>query len=324
VRYLVTGGAGFIGSALVKRLLAEGHDVRVFDRMSRGKAVRLMTYGTLPGRLTITQGDIRDESEFLAACRGIDSIIHLAYLQGTQTFYSNPAEVLDVAARGIVNIGYACEHFDIRDLMVVSSSEAYQVASIVPTPETIPLTVPDVLNPRYSYGGGKILHELFANAWASQELLNRAMIVRPHNVYGPDMGRDHVIPQFCIQMNQLVREYSEGVLPFEIQGTGLETRSFCYINDCVEQLSAVLRSAEAGASVWHVGTQDERTISAVALEVARCYKREIKIIPGKLPEGSPPRRLPDTAKVDKVVGHAPDVSFSAGVRETVSWYQEHG
>ena len=108
---------------------------------------------------------------------------------------------------------------------------------MVPTPETVPCSVPDPLNPRYSYGGGKIACEIMANAWARTGVLDRLIIARPHNIIGPDMGREHVIPEFCLRMNQLVREHPEGIIPFPIQGTGQETRSFCYVDDCVDQLA---------------------------------------------------------------------------------------
>ena len=241
-KILCTGGAGFLGSALVKRLVADGHEVTVLDDMSRGKAERL---AGIPHR--ITQGDIRDPETVTMAMQGCDSVIHMAYLQGTQTFYAEPRQVLDVAMRGMLNVLAACEKTGCSELLLVSSSEAYQVASIVPTPETIPLTVPDVLNPRYSYGGGKIACEIMSLAWARTGVLDRLIIARPHNIYGPDMGNEHVIPEFCTRMNALIRREEHAlpgfVIPFPIQGTGLETRSFCYIDDCIDQLILLLEDA---------------------------------------------------------------------------------
>ncbi len=143
VRYLITGGAGFIGSALVKRLLDDGHEVRVLDDMSRGNPQRLAGYPC-----QIVTGDIRNPSTVLLAMQGCERVVHLAYLQGTQTFYANPRQVLDVALRGILNVLGACERTGCADLLLVSSSEAYQVAPVVPTPEDVPLTVPDPLNVR--------------------------------------------------------------------------------------------------------------------------------------------------------------------------------
>lgn len=318
MRYLVTGGAGFIGSSLVKRLVCDGHEVVVLDDFSRGKTERL---AGIP--CDIVSGDVRDPYMVSLAMHGCDSVVHLAYLQGTQTFYVEPRQVLDVAMRGMLNILSACEATGCAELLLVSSSEAYQVASVVPTPETIPLTVPDPLNPRYSYGGGKIACELMALAWQRTGVLDRVIIARPHNIYGPDMGREHVIPEFCLRMNRLITEHPTGVIPFPIQGTGQETRSFCYIDDCVDQFMLLLESGEDG--IFNVGTMEEKTVSDVAHGTAACYGREIKVIPGKLPQGSPPRRLPDMEKM-RLLGdfYYPEVSFSAGLPPTVEWYRHNG
>ena len=319
MRCLVTGGAGFIGSALVRRLAGDGHEVVVLDDFSRGRGERL------DGLNVVTwQGDVRDLDDVLAAMQGCERVVHAAYKQGTQTFYEEPRQVLDVALRGMLNILSACEMTGCTDLLLVSSSEAYQVATVVPTPETVPCSVPDPLNPRYSYGGGKIACEILANAWARTGVLDRLIIARPHNIIGPDMGREHVVPEFCLRMNRLAREQSEGIIPFPIQGTGQETRSFCYVDDCVDQMALLLEHAE-GTGIWHVGAMDERTIADVAHEVAACYGREIKVIPGTLPKGSPPRRLPDISKLRALVpGYLPSVGFADAVRRTAEWYQVHG
>jgi nucleoside-diphosphate-sugar epimerase len=316
LRYLVTGGLGFIGAALTRRLVTAGHEVIVLDDFSRGRVERLDGVAC-----EIRGGDVRDARVVAEAAHGCGSIIHLAYLQGTQTFYAEPREVLDVAVGGISNVLAACAAQGVGELLLVSSSEAYQVATVVPTPETVPLSVPDVLNPRYSYGGGKIISELMALAWARSGVLDRVIIARPHNIYGPDMGREHVIPEFCLRMNQLTVEQPEGVIQFPIQGTGQETRSFCYVDDCTGQLMLLLERA-GPLGVYHVGTMDERTIAATAHAVAACYDREIKVVPGTLPQGSPPRRLPDTSKLAALApGYLPSVGFAEGLHRTAAWYR---
>lgn len=258
--------------------------------------------------------------------QGCDSVVHLAYLQGTQTFYAEPRQVLDVAVRGMTNILSSCEAAGVGELLLVSSSEAYQVATTVPTPETVPLSVPDPLNPRYSYGGGKIISELMAIAWARTGVLDRCIIARPHNIYGPNMGREHVIPEFALRMMKLDREQPTGLIVFPIQGTGWETRSFCYIDDCTDQLFALLCGIGAhtvSPDIYHIGNMDERSIADVANGVASCFGREIKIIPGTLPKGSPLRRLPDTAKIEALAG-PPLVGFASGLAAAVGWYRDHG
>jgi dTDP-glucose 4,6-dehydratase/UDP-glucose 4-epimerase len=316
MRYLVTGGAGFLGSNLVKRLVADGHEVTVLDDMSRGKPERLDGVSC-----QVKPGDIRDSYLVKRAMHGCDAVVHLAYLQGTQTFYAEPRQVLDVAVRGMLTVLDACEATGCADLLLVSSSEAYQVASEVPTPENIALIVPDVLNPRYSYGGGKIACELMALAWQRTGVLDRLVIARPHNIYGPDMGREHVIPEFCDRMTVLNREQPEGTIPFPIQGTGQETRSFCYIDDCIDQLAVLAREDCSVEGVYHVGTMDEWRIEDVAGLIAWNYGRDIKLVPGTLPKGSPPRRLPDTVKIRSLRTEWHQTPFREGLARTVEWYR---
>ena len=118
MRYLVTGGAGFIGSSPCQRLLvADGHEVRILDDFSRGNPDRLRGLPIIP-----YPGDVRDPEVVSAAVHGVDSVIHLAYLQGTAAFYSEPRQVLDVAMRGMLNLLSACERWAVTDLMLLSSS----------------------------------------------------------------------------------------------------------------------------------------------------------------------------------------------------------
>jgi len=318
MRYLCTGGAGFIGSAVVKELVHRGHDVVVLDDMSRGRRDRLDGV-----RCEIAHGDVRDPETVTRSMHGAESVIHLAYMQGTQTFYSEPRAVLDIALRGIINVLDGCRVTGCRELLLVSSSEAYETPPVWPTPEDVPLVVPDALNPRYSYGGGKIASELAALAWQRTGILDRLIIVRPHNIYGPDMGTHHVIPEFCQRMNDLTTRHPDGPIAFPIQGSGEETRSFCYISDCVEQFMFLLRSAPKGAEIYHMGTMDEWTVAEVAYAVAQCYGRQIKIEPGILPQGSPSRRLPDIGKITALGYGGPQVSFPDGLAMTAGWYREN-
>jgi nucleoside-diphosphate-sugar epimerase len=312
--HLVTGGAGFIGSALTYRLIREGHTVTVLDRFSRGKAERL------PSQAETFVGDIRDPGDVRVAAAGADVIWHLAYVQGTQTFYADPKDVIDVALRGIMNVLTACEYADSpKELILVSSSETYQTppAGMFPTDETVPLSVPDVTNPRYSYGGGKIASELAVLAYSQADLLKRAVIVRPHNIYGPDMGHDHVIPQFAQRL--LETPPAGGPHPFRIQGTGRETRSFCYISDCIDGLMILLDKGE-DRNVYHLGNpNEERNIGYLAFRMADRCGRWIKVCPSELPKGAPTRRLPDITKL-AALGYDPKVSLSEGLDPTLAWY----
>ncbi len=238
MQYLVTGGSGFIGSALVKRLVRDGHGVRVLDNHSRGHSGRL---DDLRDSVEIVDCDIRDSEQVVEHSKGCDAFLHLAAVNGTENFYKNPELVLDVGVRGMLSALEACRKNDIGNLVVASSSEAYQTPLLVPTPEDVPLVVPDVLNPRYSYGGSKIISELMAINY-TRENFDRCTIFRPHNVYGPDMGWEHVLPQFAIRASDAVERQAEGVIEYEILGDGEQTRAFINIHDFIDGLMIVIDS----------------------------------------------------------------------------------
>lgn len=313
-RILVTGGAGFIGSAVVRGLLARGAHVRVLDDQSRGSARRL---ADLPD-VEFREGDIRDAPAVQAAVAGVDAVCHLAYVNGTEFFYQRPDVILEVAVKGMINVLDACVAHGVGELLLASSSEVYQRASVVPTPEAVQLVVPDLTNPRFSYGGGKIISELLAYHYG-QSKLSRVLIVRPHNVYGPDMGREHVIPQFADRVVRSGTPADSGSLPFPIQGTGQETRAFIHIDDFTDAFVRVLEQGRH-REVYNIGTDEEVTVAEVAHLVAQALGRTIAIEPGPLQPGSTPRRSPDITKL-RALGFVPRVPLAEGIRSTVTWYR---
>lgn len=317
-KYLVTGGAGFLGAALVRRLVSLGHAVRVLDDGSRGAPRRL---ADLSDRLDYVKGDIRDADTVAAAVRGMDSVLHLAAVNGTEFFYSKPELVLDVGVRGMLNVIEACRRNGVRDLVVASSSEVYQTPPTVPTDESAPLVVPDPLNPRYSYGGSKIISELLAIN-AGRTGFERVAIFRPHNVYGPDMAWEHVVPQFCLRAMDLVERHPSGPLPFPIQGDGTQTRAFTHIDDMIDGLMLVVEKG-AHLNIYHVGNPEELSIGDVARQVVSCFGRDARLITSELPQGSTNRRCPDIGKL-KALGFQPKIPFAQGVKPVVDWYREHG
>ena len=139
----------------------------------------------------------------------MDEVHHLAFVNGTEFFYSQPDLVLDVGVRGMVNVIDSCRKHNIGTLMLASSSEVYQTPPKVPTDETAPLAIPDPLNPRYSYGGGKLISELMAINYG-RKYFNRVLIFRPHNIYGPDMGWEHVVPQLALRLNAAAQAQPPG------------------------------------------------------------------------------------------------------------------
>jgi len=313
-KILVTGGSGFIGSALVKALVRAGSRVRVLDDNSRGATRRLTD---VRNDVEFIAGDIRDATAVERATLGMDEVHHLAFVNGTEFFYSAPDLVLDVGVRGMINVIDACRKHGIGKLILASSSEVYQTPPQIPTDESAPLSIPDPLNPRYSYGGGKLISELMAINFG-RKYFDRVLIFRPHNVYGPDMGWEHVIPQFALRLHALAKGQASGALRFEIQGSGQETRSFCHVDDLV---AGVMTMREKGEhlGIYHVGTMEEVAIADVARRIASHAGREIDLIAGKAAPGGTMRRCPDISKLAKL-GYKPRVSLSEGLPPTLDWY----
>jgi len=315
-KYLVTGGTGFIGSALVRRLVKEGYQVRVLDNGFRGSSHRLKD---IADEIELIEGDIRNPDVVEKACNGVDSVCHLAFVNGTEFFYTKPELVLDVGVKGMVNVIDGCIKQGVKELICASSSEVYQTPQRVPTDEKVPMSIPDPLNPRYSYAGGKIISELMTINYG-RKYFNRAIIFRPHNVYGPDMGWEHVIPQFVLMAKELCRK-TEGTIKLPIQGTGNETRAFVFIEDFIDGLILVMEKGKH-LGIYHIGTTDEISIKDVAVEVAKYFDRKMIVVPGKSAEGGTLRRCPDITKLKKL-GYNPKVRFQDGLKITAKWYDEN-
>lgn len=318
-RHLVTGGCGFLGSALVRRLVAEGHQVVVLDDLSRGHAGRRIDgveyisadVRALPG----PDGNACVHWITASRRRPISTVWHLAAINGTKNFYEHPDRVLDVQIRGTLNVLDACRVNGVEDLVLFSSSEVYADATDIPTLETVACTVPDVTNPRFSYGGGKIAAELLC--WYAQHI-RKLTVVRPHNVYGPDMGEDHVIPELIRRLDA-TREHGT----IEVANPE-HTRAFCYVDDFIDGAITAWKKNAGGRDIFHIGTETEIEIGRLALllsEVMGTKRLAVEARPG--PEGSPRRRCPDTRKI-RELGWEPKVPLGEGLRRTVNWYLSEG
>jgi nucleoside-diphosphate-sugar epimerase len=313
----VTGGSGFIGAALVKALLKAGHRVRVLDDNSRGNPRRL---AEVSADIEFIAGDIRDAAAVDKAAQEMDEVHHLAFVNGTEFFYSHPDLVLDVGVRGMVNVIDACRANGIGTLVLASSSEVYQTPPKIPTDETAPLSVPDPLNPRYSYGGGKLISELMAINFG-RKYFERVLIFRPHNIYGPDMGWEHVIPQLIQRLDAAAKAQAAGRLRLELQGSGRETRSFCYVDDLVAGVMAI-RDKGDHLGIYHVGTMEEVAIADVARLIAAAYGRDVELVAGKPAPGGTARRCPDISKLARL-GYKPRVTLAEGLKPTLDWYRRN-
>ena len=306
---LVTGGSGFIGSAIVRRLVDAGSQVIVFDDMSRGNSRNLEGY---LDKVDIVSGDVRDKGALQEAFKSVETVMHLAYVNGTSNFYEKPDQVIEVGLKGLLNIVDLSIGHGVEKLFLASSSEVYQHPHIIPTPEKIPLIVPDAQNSRFTYGGGKIIYELYGQHFA-KKYIDRVIIFRPHNVYGPRMGMEHVIPQLIKKIHTAKMNGSS----VELLGDGNQTRSFNYIDDFVDAIE--LLNAKDFSGVVNIGSSDEIKIYELYKKIARLmqYESEPEFLPS--PAGETLRRCPDITLV-RGLGYEPRVTLDIGLEKTVDAY----
>ena len=231
-------------------------------------------------------------------------------MNGTKYFYSKPILVLDIAIKGIFNIIEGCVKHKVKELYIASSSEVYQTPNKVPTDENESLKIPNIFNPRYSYGGGKILSELLS-AHYGKKYFKKLIIFRPHNVYGPNMGYEHVIPEFIKRFKSLKGK------SFKIQGTGNEIRSFIYIQDFLNAFNLILNRGKH-LNIYNIGTSEKIKIKDLAYKLSKIIKKKIVIKKTSLAKGSTKIRVPNIKKIKKL-GFKPKFDLEKGLRKTLGF-----
>ena len=304
---LITGGSGFIGSAITKHLVKRKNKVIVFDNNSRGKSSRLKE---VKNKIRFIKGDIRNRKKLLSIRDQVDTVIHLAYVNGTKFFYKKPFEILDIAVNGLINILDFCKKKNVKNFYLASSSEVYQNPFKIPTNEEEMLKIPSIYNPRYSYGGGKIISELYGLHFA-KKFLKKFIIFRPHNVYGKDMGNEHVIPEFINRFKKLRNKEK-----FLIYGSGKEVRSFIHIDDFVHGFDRILKKGK-NQEIYNIGTNEKITISKLAKLIAKVLGKNIKFKKTKILKGSPSIRCPDIKKIKKL-GFKHNISLKNGIKKILN------
>jgi len=316
-KILVTGGTGFIGSGLVERLVKEKYKVVVLDNDFRGSQSRLTS---IQKDIEMVEGDVRKKEDVKKAAENCDVIFHLAFINGTKFFYEKPDLVLDVGVKGALNTLEVAIENKIDKYVLASSSEVYQQPTHVPTTEEERIFLSDVRNPRYSYAGGKIISELLTINYLRDSSI-KYHIFRPHNVFGPQMGFEHVIPDIMRKLYLATDKYSKDKCEIEIQGTGEETRAFCFIDDAVDEIITIFKNGETG-EIYHIGMNDEITIKQLILDMCEAMNIKVTIKSGELQKGGTSRRCPSIDKVCSL-GYKKVNHYEEGLKKTVDWYKNY-
>jgi nucleoside-diphosphate-sugar epimerase len=306
-KFLVTGGDGFIGSAVCEMLLNLGNNVVSLDNRSRPRKFEKKLYKSI-------NCDLTNFKELEKIKGNFDTIIHLAFVNGTKFFYQKPEEVIRVGLIGTYNIIKFAEKKKISNFYISSSSEVYQTPYKIPTDENEMMKVPDAYNPRFSYGGSKILTELMS-IHMGKNIFKKMIIFRPHNVYGPNMGNEHVIPDIINKIKNAIKNKKKFI---NIQGTGNETRSFNYIDDFTGGVELLIKK-KLKFSTFNIGNDKEIKISKLVDKIMKIMNVKLKINYQDLTKGSTARRCPNINKIKKL-GYKINNTLEEGLKKTITWY----
>ncbi|HLH43254.1 MAG TPA: UDP-glucuronic acid decarboxylase family protein [Bryobacteraceae bacterium] len=306
MRHLVSGAAGFIGSHLCDRLLADGHEVLGLDNLITGSA-RNLAHLTGHPRFRFERCDVAGRFEFDGP---FDCVWHLASLASPKHYLAHPIETLESGSSATRNLLEIAKRDGARFLLT-STSECYGDPLEHPQPESYWGNVNPV-GLRSCYDESKRYAEALTMAYHRAHGV-RSNIARIFNTYGPRMALDdgRVVPAF---LDQALRGE-----PLTVFGDGRQTRSFCYVSDMVEGL--VLLAASEERYPVNLGNPVELTILEFAEQIRRLMGSNLEFVFQPLPSDDPRKRRPDISKAKRILGWEPKVALEDGLRETVQYFK---
>lgn len=320
MRFLVTGGAGFIGSHIVESLLTKGHFVRVVDNFSSGKRENLSFVDALKAKdFELVRGDIRDYDTCLEVCDGMDYVLHQAALRSVPKSMTRPHEYNEVNIDGIVNMLQAAREKKIKRFVYASSSSVYGEAESFPQKESDPSLL---ISP---YALTKLTGEYYARIFSKNHGLETVGL-RYFNVFGPRQSLDDeyavVIPKFITCM-------LEDDNP-PIHGDGEQSRDFTYVENVVEAniLAATTPVANCKpqtanrvfCEVFNVAAGNDHSILELVDTLNYILDKDIRPEFTPIRPGDVMRTLADTTKIKQVLNYEAKVNFADGLKKTVDWF----
>jgi UDP-glucose 4-epimerase len=311
VKALITGGAGFIGSHLAERLLADGNKVTVIDNLSTGSLKNIDAFKANPD-FNFLEGDVCNTELMQTLIEQSDVVFHLAAAVGVQLIADRPVHTIETNISGTEVVLEACNKFS-RRILIASSSEVYGKNEAVPFREDDDIVLGSTSLSRWSYACSKAIDEFLGLAFHQQYGLS-VVIGRFFNTIGPRQTGQYgmVVPRFV--------QWALKNEPVLIYGTGKQRRCFCFVDDLVEAVIELMNCTNAAGKVYNIGSAEETTIEQLADKIidmtASSSKKEF--VPYEVAYGRPiedmMRRVPDLQRIKKTIGWQPKTSLTETLR----------
>ncbi|HEX30464.1 TPA: SDR family oxidoreductase [Candidatus Poribacteria bacterium] len=307
-RFLITGGAGFIGSNIVHTLVRKGEGVRVLDNLSTGNLDNLRD---ILGEIELIEGDIRDINTVGEAVKGVEVILHQAALPSVARSVENPIDTNDVNIRGTLNLLIAARDAGVKRVVYASSSSIYGDTPTLPKREDMP---PNPISP---YALTKYVGERYCQIFTWIYGLETVSL-RYFNVFGP---RQNPHSQYAAVIPIFIRAYLTDTPP-TIFGDGEQSRDFTYIENVVQANLLAAEAEGVAGEVFNIACGSRTTVNELARIIAEIVGSDVKPVHGPPRPGDVRHSQADISKAKRMLGYEPSVSLIEGLKRTVEWYRK--
>ncbi len=306
--YLVTGGAGFIGSNIVGELIRRGEEVRVLDNFSAGRRENLA-----PWKVEVIEGDVRDLMVVHKATRGAEYVIHEAALRSVPKSIEDPLSFSEVNLRGTLNVLIAAREAKVRRVVFASSSSIYGEREELPERED------DIPKPISPYAATKLIGEYYCRVF-TQSFGLETISLRYFNVFGP---RQSLETEYAVVIPRFITSMLRDEAP-PIHGDGMQSRDFTYIDNVVDATLLAAESKDGSGEVFNIASGKAYTVLELLEALRRIIGKRVE------PKFTPPRpgdvrhTLADISKARKLLGFKVKAGFEKGLEKTVRWFSARG
>ncbi|MFH1395193.1 MAG: SDR family oxidoreductase [Candidatus Omnitrophota bacterium] len=309
-RYLVTGGAGFIGSNIAEELLKRGKSVRVIDNLSTGRKENIAAFRN---DIEFINGDIRSKDDVTSAVKAVDYVIHQAALGSVARSLEDPLETNDVNVTGTLNVLVEARRAGVKRLVYASSSSAYGNCKVFPQKETC---IPAPISP---YAVSKLTGEYYCVMF-SKTMGLETVCLRYFNVFGPKQNPrskySAVIPIFVARLSDNQ--------PCIINGDGTQSRDFTFVSNVVDANIAACEAEGASGEVINVACGDNHSVIDVAEGIKKILNKDIVSVHGSERAGDIKRSIADISRLKEILHVEPRIKFDEGLERTVNWFIKYG